>query len=146
MFFDTSDLKDQHIYLKCVKTVKANKEKQYVPAYHFEICLLDNTVIGKCDLRVGHNENTYIGGNIGYEIFEDYRGHHYALKACYLLEKLAKKHDMNYLIIACLPDNIASYKTIERFGGRLLAIKDVDEKFELYQMGTKVVRIYRIDL
>ena len=55
--------------------------------------------MGVCDLRIGHNDNVYYGGNIGYSIGEAYRGHHYAAKACLLLFELAKKHNLEYVII-----------------------------------------------
>ena len=74
MFCDVSDLKTEEIFLRLVKTGEAKPEKQWVPAYYFDICLTDGTKIGYCDLRVGHNEKTYIGGNIGYGIDEPYRG------------------------------------------------------------------------
>ena len=71
-------------------------------------CDNNGTKIGVCDLRIGHNENTYYGGNIGYGIDEEYRGHHYAGKACLLLFELARKHEWDYVIITCNPDNFAS--------------------------------------
>lgn len=72
--------------------------------------------MGSCDLRIGHNENLYYGGNIGYRVEEAYRGNHYAGKACLLLFELARKHDLQYLIITCNPDNAASRKTCEYAG------------------------------
>jgi tagatose 1,6-diphosphate aldolase len=68
MFYDISDLKTKEICLQLEKTCEAQPEKKWLPAYYFDICLLDGTKIGKCDLRIGHNEKTYIGGNIGYSI------------------------------------------------------------------------------
>ncbi len=44
------------------RTAEENKEKGYVPAYYFTICLRDNSQeIGSCDLRIGYNDNTYYG-------------------------------------------------------------------------------------
>ena len=79
MFFDTTDLRSHEIYMNLYKTADENEEKGYVPAYYFKIirCIDDIEVCG-CDLRIGHNENTKYGGNIGYEIYEPYRGNHYA--------------------------------------------------------------------
>ena len=84
MFYDVKDLKDDEIFLKPTKTCEAQPEKRWLPAYYFEICLLDGRRVGFCDLRIGHNDKTYIGGNIGYGIDEPFRGHHYAAKACRL--------------------------------------------------------------
>src|SRR5690606_15380417 len=97
------------IYLELDRTADEIKEKGYVPAYYFKIKRCENdTEIGQCDLRIGHNDNTKYGGNIGYEIYEPFRGNHYAAKACKLLFKLARKHHMKELIITCSPENIAS--------------------------------------
>ncbi|NLM07133.1 MAG: hypothetical protein GX219_09500 [Tissierellia bacterium] len=91
MFFNTEDLNDGEIYLELERTAEAQPEKKWLPAYYFTIHKLDGVEVGKCDLRIGHNEKTYIGGNIGFRVYENFRGHHYAAKACRLLFKLAEK-------------------------------------------------------
>lgn len=146
MFYNTEDLKDNEIYLKLRKTCDAQPQKAWLPAYYFEICLLNGTKVGVCDLRIGHNTNTYLGGNIGYTVDEPYRGNHYALKACKLLFTLAKKHDMDYLIITCKPDNIPSYRTCEHLGGDLLEVKDLPKDHDLCRQGYTNVNVYRFDL
>ena len=65
-FYDV-DLQDNDIRLICTAKCEAVPEKGYFPAYKFNIALLDGTPIGKCDLRIGHNSNTYYGGNIDFE-------------------------------------------------------------------------------
>ena len=102
--------------------------------------------IGECDLRVGHNENTYYGGNIGYSINEEYRGHHYAGKACLLLFELAKRHNMDYLIISCDPDNFASRKTCEYAGGKLSEIAELPEGNDMRSNGETEKCIYKFML
>ena len=85
MFLNTSDLRDGEIYLNLYKTTNENKDKGYVPAYYFKIIRsIDDIEVGFCDLRIGHNDNTKYGGNVGYEIYELYRGNQYASKACSL--------------------------------------------------------------
>lgn len=108
--------------------------------------MLNGTVIGHCDLRIGHNEKTYIGGNIGYGIEEEYRGNHYAAKACELLFKQANKHGMDYLIITCIPDNIASSRTCEIAGGKLLEITDIPKDNEMYLKGERQVKIFKFNI
>ncbi|MDV4150941.1 GNAT family N-acetyltransferase [Clostridium sp. AL.422] len=146
MFYDVTDLRTKEIYLKLTKTCVEQPEKRWLPAYYFDICLLDGTIIGNCDLRIGHNDKTYIGGNIGYGIDEKYRGHRYAAKACELLFKQAKKHHMDYLIITCNPDNIASYKTCEIAGGELIEIAAIPEDNEMYAEGKRQVKIFKFDI
>lgn len=146
MFFDTSFLKGEEISLVLERTAAANPERGWVPAYYFAIRNKDGAKIGECDLRVGHNENTYYGGNIGYSINEEYRGHHYAGKACLLLFELAKRHNMDYLIISCDPDNFASRKTCEYAGGKLSEIAELPEGNDMRSNGETEKYIYKFML
>lgn len=132
--------------MQLIRTAQAQPQKRWLPAYYFDIFLLSGERIGQCDLRIGHNDKTYIGGNIGYGIDEAYRGHHYAAKACSLLFKQAKKHDLDYLIITCVPENAASARTCELAGGRYLETACIPADHEMYQEGKRQVRIYRFEL
>lgn len=142
IFYDTESLKNTEIFLRLDRTAEADVVKGWVPAYYFTICLLDGTEVGTCDFRVGYNENTYYGGNIGYAVKKAYRGSHYAGKACLLLFALARKHDMKELIITCSPDNMASRKTCEYAGGKLKEIARLPEGCEMYLNGDREKCIY----
>ena len=102
--------------------------------------------MGVCDLRLGHNDLLYFGGNIGYRVEEPYRGHHYAAKACRLLFGLAKQHEMEYVVITCNPDNIASRKTCEYLGGTLLEICEVPEGNDMRERGETHKCIFRFEV
>lgn len=145
-FFDTSDLRDGEIFLRLERTGEAVPEKRWVPGYYFDICLLDGTKIGHCDLRIGHNDKTYIGGNIGYGIDEPYRGHRYAAKACALLFMQARKHGMDHLYITCDPDNTASSRTCQIAGGEYIETADIPEDNEMYAEGKRRAMVYRFAL
>lgn len=146
MFFDTTELRNNEIILQLERTSDADHVKGWVPAYHFAICLPDGEKIGQCDLRIGHNENLYFGGNIGYEVFPEHRGHHYAGKACKLLLRLAEKHKLEYVIITCNPDNLASVRTCEYAGGRLLEIVELPQDNNMRQRGETHKCIYQFTL
>lgn len=146
IFFDTSDLKTDEFCLRLNHTCGEQPEKQWLPTYYFDICLPDGKGIGTCDLRIGHNAKTYIGGNIGYRINEPFRGHHFAGKACRLLFRLAEKHGMDHLFITCQPDNAASEKTCLFAGGKFVGETDIPEDNEMYQKGKRRVRIFRFDI
>lgn len=146
MFIDTTFLRNDEIQLLLEKTVDGNDEKGWVPAYHFAICRQDGTKVGVCDLRIGHNDKLYYGGNIGYQVEEKYRGHRYALKACRLLFTLAKKHNLEYVIITCNPDNYASRKTCEYLGGELLEIAKLPEDNDMRDNGETEKCIFRFPL
>jgi predicted acetyltransferase len=147
MFLDTCDLRNDEIYLKLYMTKKASETKGLVPAYCFRIVrVADGQTVGRCDLRVGYNERLYYGGHIGYGVDEQYRGKHYAGKACLLLFALARKHGMEYLYITCNPENTASRKTSEFAGGVLEAIVDLPADNDMYAIGERRKCIYRIIL
>ncbi len=146
MFYDTADLHDGEVMLRLTRTCEAQPEKQWVPAYHFDVCLMDGTPVGFCDLRIGHSDKLYIGGNIGYTVHEPHRGHRYAAKACKLLFRLARKHGLEYLYITCDPQNAASERTCELAGGTFVEETDIPEDNEMYQEGKRRVRVYRFDL
>lgn len=143
MFLKTDFLKNEEIQLILEKTVNEDKEKEWLPAYHFAICNNDGEKMGTCDLRIGHNDKVYYGGNIGYRIEEMYRGHHYAGKACLLLFELARKHNLDYLIITCNPDNYASRRTCEYAGGQLLEIVELPEDNDMRLEGETEKCIYK---
>ena len=65
-FLNTDFLKNEEIQLVLEKTVDADPARNWLPAYHFTICDPAGTKMGVCDLRIGHNESVYYGGNIGY--------------------------------------------------------------------------------
>ena len=146
MFINTDFLKNDEIQLLLEKAVEGDDEKGWVPAYHFAICDLKGNKMGVCDLRIGHNEKLYYGGNIGYRIEEEYRGHHYAGKACLLLFELARRHDLEYVIITCNPDNYASRKTCEYAGGKLIEIVEVPEGNDMRERGEMEKCIYRFEV
>lgn len=146
MFINTEFLKNDEIQLLLEKAVDGDDEKGWVPAYHFAICDMHGTKMGVCDLRIGHNEKLYYGGNIGYRIEEEYRGHHYAGKACLLLFELARRHDLEYVIITCNPDNYASRKTCEYAGGKLIEIVEVPAGNDMRERGEIEKCVYRFML
>ncbi len=101
--------------------------------------------VGYIELRFGHGRNLYYLGNIGYRIFEEFRGHSYAYKACVELLKLVKQMNMDYLIITASPENYASVRTIEKLPVEYLETVNVPRWHSLYFSNEKVKRIYRIN-
>ena len=103
--------------------------------------------IGECDLRFGMDEELYYAGNIGYRIYDGFRGHHYAYYACQLLLQIAKEeYCFRNVIITCSPDNIASDKTIQSLHAELLQTVNVPKNHWLYRRGEKVKNIYLLTL
>ena len=126
-FLDTTDLKTDEIYLNLERTAPADPERGWFPAYYFGIMNAAGVRMGETDLRIGHNDKTFYGGNVGYRIEPEFRGHHYAAKAVKLLFTLARRHSLEYITISCNPDNTASYRTCELAGGKLLGVYELPE-------------------
>lgn len=146
-FCNTDFLKTDEIYLRLTETTEAVPAEDLVPSYRFEIVRSgDHVKVGYCDLRVGHNERLYYGGNIGYGIDEAYRGNHYAAKACRLLFRLAEKHGLEYVIITCNPDNLPSKRTCEFLGGELLEIVELPPENDMRADGETEKCIFRFHL
>ena len=146
-FRDIRRIEGSEIDLVLKRRSPADKSRGYVPAYIFAIVPHGtDTEAGFCDLRVGHNDNTFYGGNIGYGVHENFRGSHFAAKACLLMKELAVSHGMDHLIITCDPDNIASRKTCEYIGAALLEIFELPEWTELYKLGKRMKCRYRWEI
>lgn len=138
-FLEYPILYDDVLELRLARRLPAEPDKGYVPAYYYFMYERHGSEpVGYIDLRIGSNENTHYGGNIGYRVEEAYRGHGYAGRACQLLIPLALAHDMRTLRITCNPDNLASRRTIEKLGAELLEIVNLPPHNELYQRGEPV--------
>lgn len=140
-WFNTDDLKNDEIELCLSHISEADMQKHWLPAYYFDI-YTNGQKIGSCDLRIGDNQRIFYGGNIGYQIDEAYRGHHYAKKACLLLFQLAQKHQLDHLYITCAKDNIPSNKTCQALNGQFLGNFSLPKDSDLYQRGERDVNVY----
>ena len=146
-FKDFDYLTDKEIDLIIDEKVEGNEEKGYVPAYKYKIYKhKSNDIIGEIDIRIGNNQNTSFGGNIGYAIEEMFRGNGYASKACNLIKIVAKSHGVNSLFITCNPDNWASRKTCEKIGARFIELIVLPEDNEMYLAGEKQKCVFKWEL
>lgn len=139
-------LANDEIKLVLEKEMPADLKRGFVPSFRFHILDKNDNIVGECDLRIGHNLNLFYGGNIGYKIFEEYRGNHYAGKACKLLFKLARENKLDYLFITCNPENIASRKTCEYLKGVFLETVDLPKDNDMYLKGERQKCIYFFNL
>ncbi len=131
-----------------VKAYEISGDEYDYPSIYYNILKHDtNTVVGRCDLRVGENVELYYAGNIGYSIDIEHRGNGFAYHACNILFKIAKEeYNMKDLIITCSPNNIASYKTCLKLNGKLLETVMVPEDHWLYAKGEieKHIFLYKL--
>jgi len=141
-FLEADGLSDSEVCLKIEKCIPGD-----IPLYIMSIIVIDTgDVVGQITLQVASAAKIYYSGHIGYRVAEEFRGRNYALKACRLMFKQAKKHKMNQLLITCNPDNIPSRRTLEKLGGNLREIIPVPEWHELYARGDreKCIFLFRV--
>lgn len=132
-FLDDSGLSDSEISLKIERCLPGD-----IPLYIMNIIKRDlNTAVGQITLQVAGSAKVYFGGHIGYRVDEQFRGNNYALKACRLMFRQAKKHGMKQILITCNPDNLPSRRTLEKLGGYLREIVPVPADHELYARGDR---------
>ena len=91
-----------------------------------------------------HNTNTIVGvidfqseESIGGIIYEEYRGNHYLYEALNLLGEILYKNGIEYIYPIILKDNIASRKSVEKYGGKL--IKELENDLVQYECKTRLV-------
>lgn len=116
-----------------------------LPFYFYDI-LINGAPVGKISIRIGANFHTYYNGNIGYEVDEPHRSHGYARAACRMILDVARYHDMGTLYLTCAESNIASYRTIEGLGAKLLEICEVPRTYFAFRENMERQRIYRLAL
>ena len=131
------------ISLRVIEKNPGNAEQ--IPFYYYDI-LADGVPVGRISIRIGENFHSYYNGHIGYEVFPEYQGHGYAGRACALVLDAARFHGMRKLYLTCGESNIASYRTIEKLGARLLEICPVPEAYFGWHEGIEDHRIYQLDL
>jgi tagatose 1,6-diphosphate aldolase len=147
-FYEPGELVDDDLQLVLAGTSEADAAKGFVPAYKFK---MTNTgcdeEIGEIHLRVGstHRLEMY-GGHIGYRVVREHRGHGYAARSVKLILPLARKHGLKSLWITCDPANIASRRTCERAGAKLIEVVDLPIDIDLYARGHRQGCRYRLDL
>ena len=87
----------------------------------------ERSEIGQISYRDGESRCVYYYGHIGYHIDAPYRGHHYAWRACRLIEPEIRLSGKTSAVITCDPDNEASRKTCLKLGCLFERIADVPE-------------------
>ena len=116
--YDPGRLVDGDLELVVDETRSADAEIGQVPQYRFTMRLVGGGVtVGRVVLRIRCTERLKrYGGNLSYDVLEEYRGNRYAARGCRLLFPLARLHGLDCLLITCRGDNEASKKTCELMG------------------------------
>jgi predicted acetyltransferase/uncharacterized protein YdhG (YjbR/CyaY superfamily) len=99
---------------------EAVREKGFVPATLYFLVGRGGRIVGVLHFR--HELNAKLrrhGGHIGYGIRPSERGKGYAALMLGMFLKRPRVRKLGRVLITCDDDNIPSYRTIERCGGRL---------------------------
>ena len=110
-----------------------------VSSTFFVVRIMDNRIVGMLDIR--HTLNDFLreyGGHIGYGVRPTERRKGYATQILKLGLDYCREIGLAKVMLACYKDNVASGKTILRFGGVL-------EREFVYTDG-KTVQVYWIGL
>ena len=119
---------DEDFCLVLTDTRPAEPDKGWLPVYSFDIIRLsDGAKMGEFGLKIGEPPRHV--GHIRYRVFPEFRGHHYAARACRLIIPLARRHGINPLRITCREDNAASRRTAELAGATLNSIVETPEGY-----------------
>ncbi|MEM8675585.1 MAG: GNAT family N-acetyltransferase [Cyanobacteria bacterium P01_G01_bin.67] len=148
-FYNPGKLVDNDLELILIKTISPETNPiDFVPVYKFKMILSGTgEKLGNFNFRVENTEDIILyAGHFGYGVLEKYRGHRYAARGCQLLFPLAIKHRINPIWITCNPDNLASRRTCEVAGGKLVEVIDLPIDNDQYQDGDRQKCRYRFDL
>ena len=109
---------------------------------YFLIRESDNKIIGMTNIRLVLNEMLKdLGGHIGYSICPSERKKGYNKIQLYLALIECKKNNLDIIMLDCLKENEASWKTIKALGGYL-----VKEQVKKYHNKNVIVQDYNINV
>jgi tagatose 1,6-diphosphate aldolase len=137
---------DGEVVLLHRETTPADPVRGWVPAYHFTIALVrSRRPVGLLSLRLGRSEwlERY-AGHVGYAIAEAHRGNRYAARALELVAPIAWRRGIVPLWITCNPDNLASRRTCELAGARLIDTVSLPPGNDMYVRGDRFKCRYRL--
>lgn len=129
-------------------------ERGSAPSHHFWMKLhgmngspAPVAIAGGLGLRIGtSDEICKYAGHVGYHVYPPARGRRYAERACQLLLPLARASGIREFWITVNPDNVASRRTCERLGARLIEMITIPADHPFYARGERTKCRYRIEL
>ncbi len=146
VFQDPGVLQDDELSLVLYKTLLADPLRENMPSYFFHI-IVSGKEVGDIRFRARTSPALeFIGGHIGYDIYEPYRGNHYSERASRLLFNFARQHGFTELWLTCNSSNWPSRRTCERLGAAFMGIVKVPETHFMFANGEFEKCRYRIGL
>ena len=144
-FQELAPLTDQDLTVELARTVPGDTRRSILPAYECNL-LTQRRLAGNINLRVGNTFDILMYfGHIGYGVLPEFRGRHFAERACRLLLPLARRHGLDTVWITTTPQNLASRRTCERLGARLVDTVPLPTAYEVNCGGKQDKCRYRLD-
>ena len=144
-FLEPGPLRDDDLQLVLAEAYPGNAFRNIAPAYRFQMQhAYRGSKLGEIELRIGTSQYLVMyAGQIGYEVYPAFRGHHYAARSVVLLLPLAQRHSLQPVWITCNPDNYASRRTCELAGFELVEIVNLPPDSDMYRSGERQKCRYR---
>jgi tagatose 1,6-diphosphate aldolase len=139
-------LESETVYLVCHEF--APHPSHGAPTFYFRI--LDSAghaEVGGINLRCGGTAHLRLyAGHVGYTIFPSHRGRRLAAEALRLLKPLAHRLGIDPLVVTCDPENVASRRSCERAGAKLIEIVNVPAGNPIHREGHPRKCVYHLSV
>ncbi|ESQ14152.1 MAG TPA: hypothetical protein DIW77_16875 [Chromatiaceae bacterium] len=139
---------DDDLQLTLIEKGMTSTPDSEVPVYKFRMINTDSgKEMGGINLRAGFTENIQqYRGNIGFTVYELYRGHHFAGRSCLLLRPFLNFLCLKIVWLTGNTGNIASKKTLEQIGSTCVGTTEIGEHspyVEFYPPKARIKLRYR---
>jgi predicted acetyltransferase len=127
-------LEDYELKLRFEGKKQVTEPDSELQAYCFSMKnLMTEKEMGTINIKAGYTKNIVnYRGNIGFTVYEEYRGRHYSERSCFLLIPVICVLKMTPIWLTCDVGNIASIRNIERIGAVYVNTIYVPEDYHIY--------------
>lgn len=125
---------DVSLYNDCISLEFPNSG--YIPSFQFGI-FAEGRHVGSISVKIGYAIRYHYSGQIGYEIWEAFRGRGYATKACFALIPFLRQYGFQRVLITTDEGNAASRRVCDKIGARLIETVDTPTWTNLYKQGQR---------
>ncbi len=150
-FLDRTKRIDGYLRLRFIVREMTSPPEVKIPVYKFRMVNAESgELMGEINLRAGFTENIRLyRGNIGFTVYEDFRGDYLSARSCQLLEPFIMFLGLGTIWLTCNTDNIASKKNIEYLGATYVETVHMPENspyIGYYPPHARIKLRYRWDL
>lgn len=142
---------DRDFELVLNEKTMATEPDATVPVYKFKmIHAHSGREMGEINLRAGYTENIELyRGNIGFSVYEGFRGNHLSGRSCLLLRPFIQSLGLEAVWLTCNADNVASERNLVHIGAQYVDtthVRDDSPYTAYYPVNARVKLRYRWDI